>query len=153
MTNITVQMPINHSITVLSDGKFITATVFDMDIPDNPDGICHAAAKQLDEYFDGRRKAFDLPYSIDNLGTPFFRSILHAIEKIPYGSTVTYKDVAASVNSAAVRATGSALKKNPLPIIIPCHRIVPASGGYGNYMGGTGNDIKRFLLALEKGNG
>lgn len=126
MANITLKMPINHTVTVLSDGRYITNIVFDADMTDKPDKICREAAKQLEEYFGGRRKEFSLPYCIDGKGSEFFRKIMHAIEKIPYGKRVTYKDIAFSTQTAGVRAAASALKKNPLPIIIPCHRIVPA---------------------------
>ena len=91
-----------------------------------------------------------MPYDISGIGTPFFRSILTAVQKIPYGERVTYRQAAEMAGSKAVRACGSALKRNPLPILIPCHRIVPASGGTGCYMGTQGIDIKKFLLETEE---
>lgn len=150
MNSITLAMPINHTVTVISDGNNITNVVFDIQTDDNPDSLCRLAAGQLTEYFAGKRRYFSLPYDISLLGTPFFRSILTAITTIPYGERITYARAAQLAGSGAVRACGSALKRNPLPIIIPCHRIVPASGGTGNYMGGQGNDIKAFLLELEE---
>ena len=72
------------------------------------------------------------------------------MQKIPYGGRVTYKQAAEMAGSKAIRACGSALKRNPLPILIPCHRIVPASGGIGFYMGEEGIDIKKFLLETEE---
>ena len=87
---------------------------------------------------------------ISGIGTPFFRSILTAVQKIPYGERVTYMQAAEMAGSKAVRACGSALKRNPLPILIPCHRIVPASGGIGCYMGTQGIDIKKFVLETEE---
>ena len=150
MNSITLAMPINHTVTVICDGKNITNVVFDMKICDEPDSLCRLAADQISEYVAGKRKCFSLPYDISSLGTPFFRSILPAVTTIPYGERITYAKAAELAKSGAVRACGSALKRNPLPIIIPCHRIVPASGGTGNYMGGQGNDIKAFLLELEE---
>ena len=135
---------------MITDGRNITNIVFDMNIPDRPDPICEKAKEQFLAYFDGGLKEFSLPYDISGIGTPFFRSILTAVQKIPYGERVTYMQAAEMAGSKAVRACGSALKRNPLPILIPCHRIVPASGGIGCYMGTQGIDIKRFLLETEE---
>lgn len=145
-------MPINHTVTVLSDGTLIRNLIFDYDKEDKPDKISTLAAEQLREYFVGERREFSFPYSIDGIGTEFFRSIMYAIEKIPYGERVTYKQLAFMAQSKGVRAAASALKKNPLPIIIPCHRIVPADMSVGRYMAGTLDDVKAFLLELEKRN-
>ena len=150
MSNITFDMPIDRTVTVITDGRIITNIVFDMNIPDCPDPICEKAKEQFLAYFDGRLKEFSLPYDISGIGPPFFRSILTAVQKIPYGERVTYRQAAEMAGSKAVRACGSALKRNPLPILIPCHRIVPASGGTGCYMGTQGIDIKKFLLETEE---
>lgn len=150
MSNITFDMPIDRTVTVITDGRNITNDVFDMNIPDCPDPICEKAREQFTAYFDGRLKEFSLPFDISNTGTPFFRSILTAVQKIPYGDRVSYMQVAEMAGSKAIRACGSALKRNPLPILIPCHRIVPASGGIGFYMGEEGIDIKKFLLETEE---
>lgn len=150
MSNITFDMPIDRTVTVITDGRNITNIVFDMNIPDRPDPICEKAKEQFLAYFDGRLKEFSLPYDISGIGTPFFRSILTAVQKIPYGERVTYMQAAEMAGSKAVRACGSALKRNPLPILIPCHRIVSASGGIGCYMGTQGIDIKKFLLETEE---
>ena len=109
--------------------------------------VISEAFGQLDEYLSGRRREFDLP--LDYGVTGFRRSILEALERIPYGETRTYKDIAEAVgNPSAYRQVGLACAANPLPIIIPCHRVVPSSGGIGNYSGGEA--IKRKLLSLEK---
>lgn len=150
MSNITFDMPIERTITVITDGRNITNIVFDMKLPDCPDPICKMAKEQFIAYFDGELKEFSLPFDISNIGTPFFRSILTAVQKIPYGERVTYRQAAETAGSRAIRACGSALKRNPLPILIPCHRIVPASGGIGFYMGEEGVDIKKFLLETEE---
>lgn len=107
--------------------------------------------RELDEYFEGRREAFDVP--IDwRLTRGFFERILRATMKIGYGETITYRDVAARAgNPAAVRAAGNGLGSNPIPVIVPCHRVLATGGGLGGYTGGV--DRKEFLLALERGQG
>lgn len=104
--------------------------------------------KQLSEYFAGKRKSFSLPIAIDKLpATAFQRRVWKAMTKIPYGRTVTYKKLAQMAGSPnASRAVGNACGKNPLPIIIPCHRVV-ASNGIGGFSGGI--NTKKQLLRLE----
>jgi methylated-DNA-[protein]-cysteine S-methyltransferase len=105
-----------------------------------------AAVHQLDEYFSKRRKAFDLPLQL--VGTQFQREVWLALSKIPYGETISYRELAALVGRPrAFRAVGQANRTNPLPIILPCHRVIAADGTIGGYGGGTA--IKRQLLALE----
>jgi methylated-DNA-[protein]-cysteine S-methyltransferase len=102
--------------------------------------------KQLDEYFAGERKIFDLNLAPD--ATPFQSSVLEALRSIPYGETRTYADIAAAIgNPKAVRAVGGANGNNPIPIIIPCHRVVGSNGTLTGFGGGL--DTKRFLLDLE----
>jgi methylated-DNA-[protein]-cysteine S-methyltransferase len=105
------------------------------------------ARHQLDEYFAGRRRAFEL--SLDwQLTRGFRRDVLRATARIPYGRTASYREIARRAGSpAAVRAAGSALARNPLPIVVPCHRVLPSSGALGSYRGGA--DAKARLLALE----
>ena len=104
------------------------------------------AAVQLDEYFSGTRRRFDLP--LRPAGTPFQLAVLEALRAIPYGETRTYAQVAAAVGKPrAARAVGAANARNPLPVVIPCHRVI---GGDGSLTGfGGGMKTKRFLLALE----
>ena len=106
-----------------------------------------AAARELDEYFDGRRRTFGLP--IDrSLSKGFRRLVLIHLPEIGYGDTASYSEVARAVgNPKAVRAVGTACATNPLPIVIPCHRVVPADRSAGRYVGGP--DAKRALLQLE----
>lgn len=106
-----------------------------------------AVRRELDEYFAGRRRNFDLP--IDwRLSRGFVRSVLRRTAQIPFGETRTYGEVAASAGSPrAFRAAGSALGANPVPIVVPCHRVLRAGGGLGGYGGGL--DVKRRLLELE----
>src|SRR6185437_8488527 len=103
--------------------------------------------RELDEYFAGRRRAFDLTLDL-RLLSDFTRRILDATARIPYGEVATYKDVAAAAGSPrGSRAAGNALGSNPLPIVLPCHRVVHSSGGLGGYTGGVAR--KRVLLAIE----
>jgi methylated-DNA-[protein]-cysteine S-methyltransferase len=108
-----------------------------------------ATRRELDDYFAGRRHGFDL--TLDwRLMTAFARRILTATAAIPYGALATYKEVAAEAGSPrGFRAAGNALGSNPLPIVIPCHRVVHSGGGLGGYTGGL--DRKRTLLAIEQG--
>lgn len=106
-----------------------------------------AAARQLDEYFAGTRRGFDLPVDL-RLSRGFRRVVLGHLRAIPYGATQSYATVAAASGSpAAVRAVGSACATNPVPLVVPCHRVVRSDGGIGQYGGGT--ETKRALLALE----
>ena len=104
------------------------------------------AKKQLVEYFAGDRRDFELVLAPD--ATPFQASVLEALQEIPYGETRSYGDVARSIgNPKAVRAVGSANGNNPLPIVIPCHRVVGSNGTLTGFGGGL--PAKRFLLDLE----
>ena len=110
--------------------------------------LLRAARTQLLEYLAGARRAFDLP--LDPAGTDFQRSVWEALGAIPYGETRTYGEIAAAVGRPkAVRAVGQANHVNPLPIFIPCHRVVGKNGALTGYAGGL--DLKRALLALESG--
>jgi methylated-DNA-[protein]-cysteine S-methyltransferase len=105
------------------------------------------ASRQLDEYFAGRRMRFDLPLDL-RLAVGFRRSVLAYLPAIGYGRTASYQSVAAAVhNPKAVRAVGTACATNPLPLIIPCHRVVRADGQLGAYLGGA--EIKHQLLEME----
>jgi methylated-DNA-[protein]-cysteine S-methyltransferase len=104
------------------------------------------AARQLAEYFAGERTTFEL--SLRTAGTPFQREVWAALAEIPYGETISYAELAASVaRPSAFRAVGSANGANPLAIVVPCHRVITTGGGLGGYAGGL--DAKRTLLALE----
>lgn len=107
--------------------------------------------KQLQEYFRGERQSFDVPLSI-NRGTIFQRKVWRALQAIPFGEIRSYKEVAIAVSSPkAVQAIGQANRTNPLPILIPCHRVIGQNGQLTGYMGNTeeGIAIKRQLLVLE----
>jgi methylated-DNA-[protein]-cysteine S-methyltransferase len=104
--------------------------------------------RELDEYFAGRRRAFDLTLDLSLL-SDFTRRVLHATSAIPYGEVATYKEVASAAGSPrGFRAAGNALGSNPLPIVLPCHRVLHSGGGLGGYTGGL--ERKRTLLAIER---
>jgi methylated-DNA-[protein]-cysteine S-methyltransferase len=106
--------------------------------------------RELDEYFDGNRTRFELPVDMTMSANGFSRKVLAATGKIPYGSVSTYRDVAAKAgNARAARAAGNALRQNPVPIVVPCHRVLRTGGALGGYGGGL--DVKRWLLDLERG--
>lgn len=103
--------------------------------------------RQLDEYFAGRRTVFDVPMDL-RLSSGFRRRVLAHLSEIGYGATESYAQVAlASGSPRAVRAVGSACATNPLPVVVPCHRVLRSDGSLGGYVGGL--DAKRALLALE----
>jgi methylated-DNA-[protein]-cysteine S-methyltransferase len=105
-------------------------------------------AEQLTEYFEGRRRAFELPLAPE--GTPFQLRVWNALLEIPYGETISYGELAARIGDrSASRAVGAANGSNPLPIVIPCHRVIGSNGKLTGYGGGLA--IKHQLLALERG--
>jgi methylated-DNA-[protein]-cysteine S-methyltransferase len=105
------------------------------------------AARQLDEYFDRRRRQFEVPIDL-RLVQGFRRTVLECLQSVAYGTTESYTTLARAAGSpAAVRAVGSACANNPLPVVVPCHRVVRRDGVIGQYLGGT--EAKRTLLALE----
>lgn len=114
--------------------------------------ILTQACKELDEFFSYKRKKFDVPFDIQE-GTDFQRSVWNQLTKIPYGKTCSYKDIAVKIdNPGAVRAIGLANKANPLPLFIPCHRVI---GSNGTLVGYAGNDPKNLkfkanLIQFEK---
>ena len=103
--------------------------------------------RELEEYFEGRRHEFSTPLDW-SLSNGFRQRVLQAINRIPFGQVRTYRDMAtAAGNPAAVRAAGSACGANPIPLVVPCHRVLRTGGGLGGYGGGL--DLKRQLLTLE----
>ncbi len=106
--------------------------------------------RELDEYFEGRRREFDLP--IDLRVAPFHQAVLAELARVPYGRTDTYGHLAALVGRpSAARAVGTVMNRNPIPIVLPCHRIVGANGSLTGYGGGL--PAKKLLLELEGANG
>jgi methylated-DNA-[protein]-cysteine S-methyltransferase len=103
-------------------------------------------AKQLAEYFAGRRRLFDIPLALR--GTPFQLAVWEELQRIPYGDTIPYVELAHRIGKpSAVRAVGAANGANPVPVIVPCHRVIGANGSLTGYGGGI--ERKQFLLALE----
>jgi len=110
---------------------------------------CDAVLEELDQYFAGRRRSFDVAVDLRPL-TPFQRRALAATARVPYGELTTYREVARRAgNARASRAAGQAIGANPIPIVVPCHRVVASDGTLGGYSGGL--RAKRRLLALERG--
>lgn len=111
-------------------------------------GLVAEVNLQLTAYFEGRLKTFDLPLGLE--GTPFQVEVWKALRLIPYGQTRTYADQARFIGRpAAVRAVGAANGRNPIPIIVPCHRVIGSNGTLVGFGGGL--EVKRALLALEQG--
>jgi methylated-DNA-[protein]-cysteine S-methyltransferase len=112
--------------------------------PENP--LLADAIDQLNEYFAGARETFSVP--LRPAGTPFQLSVWRALEEIPYGHTRTYRDIACSIGKpTATRAVGAANGQNPLPIFVPCHRVIGSNGSLTGFGGGL--DVKLALLRLE----
>lgn len=140
------------SIWLDADNKGLTAVSF-FEITDHKTNhFTELAAKELTEYFSGERTHFTVPLSI-NSGTDFQRRVWSALSQIPYGETCSYLDIAKAVDSPkAVRAIGQANSKNPIPIIVPCHRVIGKNGKLTGYLGSSeldGLTIKEHLLNIE----
>jgi methylated-DNA-[protein]-cysteine S-methyltransferase len=136
-------------LAVFSDGTALTGLEIGTAISHaTPDTITDRAASQLREYFQGKRTAFDLPLKVQ--GTPFQESIWSALQRIPFGSTQSYGELGrAAGKPGAARAVGGAVGANPLPIVIPCHRILGSDQRITGYSGGDGIPTKQKLLTLE----
>jgi methylated-DNA-[protein]-cysteine S-methyltransferase len=142
-------------LTLSSENGFLVGVWFGRDprVGDHApkslsDPILDRARRQIDQYFARRRREFSIP--LDPRGTPFQRRVWTALQRIPYGTTTSYGAIARAIRAvAAVRAVGSANGANPIPIIIPCHRVIGADGSLTGFGGGL--DRKKFLLDLERG--
>ena len=109
----------------------------------------HEVYHQLNEYFAGKRKIFDLP--VDGKGTAFQKAVWRELQKIPYGETRSYEDIAVAIgNKKAVRAIGQANGRNPIMIVVPCHRVIRKNGDISGFACGV--ETKRYLLNLEREN-
>lgn len=139
-------------LTVCADEIGITAIAFPGDLPEvmdrsQPNAVVRAAISQLEAYFAGRLKVFDL--RLNAAGTAFQRGVWAALQAIPYGATASYGEIAAAIaNPRACRAVGLANGRNPIAIVVPCHRIIGSNGALTGYGGGL--DRKRWLLAHEQ---
>ena len=152
-----MKTPIGNLILVATDRK-LSLIHFDNQHANNkfklPDGliekknsILEETKKQLKEYFNGERKSFDLP--LEWRGTKFQNAVWKALTKIKYGDTKSYSDLAEKVGSPkAVRAVGMTNGRNPVPIVVPCHRVIGKNGTLTGFAGGL--EVKEFLLRLEQ---
>ncbi|MCR6629481.1 MAG: methylated-DNA--[protein]-cysteine S-methyltransferase [Magnetospirillum sp.] len=113
---------------------------------EKPAPVLERARDLLDAYFEGKKVDFDLP--MEPAGTAFQKKVWQALSRIPFGATRSYGELAAELGTAP-RALGGACGRNPLPILIPCHRVLAADRSLGGYSGLEGTDTKRFLLRLE----
>ena len=137
------------TVTLVSKNNKIIKIVLNTEetYHDEPDKACLLAEKEILEYFENLRTEFTFPVNIE--GSLFMKSVLKTMMKIPYGETWSYSKLAkASGNEKAVRAVGTACKNNPLPLIVPCHRVIKKTGEIGNFNGGV--DLKQYLLNIEK---
>ena len=130
-----------------ADGKVILVSIVSkQDEPNQPTPLSAEVYRQLQEYFAGKRTVFTVPYALN--GTSFQQAVWTQIAKIPYGQTVTYKDIAQAIDKPrAFQATGRAVGANPLAILIPCHRVVSSNGELTGYAFGL--EMKKALLNLE----
>ncbi len=145
MNKISYKSPIGNIVLEEDQGKIValfwSEKIFRSNIP-----VLTEAVKQLDEYFNKKREDFFLPLNLQ--GTDFSKKVWKEIAKIKYGKQKTYKDIAEKLSSHP-RAVGMACGKNPIPIIIPCHRVLATSGKLTGYSGGEGVVTKKILLDLE----
>lgn len=141
-----VETPVGR-IKITADDELILSIDFTDDAPAaSGHALCERAAEELREYFSGKRKTFDLP--LKKAPSAFAQRVYEEARKIPFGETASYGELARAAGSpGAARAVGSALSKNPHIIVVPCHRVVYASGEPGRYTGG--DEKKLALLAFE----
>ena len=144
LCSIAIDSPVGRLTITATDGAVRAISWVDQDNGERTPVLAEAR-HQLHAYFAGRLDHFDLPLSAD--GSPFEQRVWAAMRRIPHGQTRSYGELAMEVGSAP-RAIGRACGRNPIPIIIPCHRVV-ARGGLGGYSGGAGLPTKRILLELE----
>ncbi|MGH8995294.1 MAG: methylated-DNA--[protein]-cysteine S-methyltransferase [Acidimicrobiales bacterium] len=155
LVELCVQTPIGDLVVSADDEAVVELQLAVPGRPASADRDRHAmrgpvldAARQLDEYFERRRKTFDLPLAL--VGTEFQKRVWLTLAEIPYGETISYAELARWVGRPrAFRAVGQANGANPIPVILPCHRVIAADGTIGGYGGGL--PTKRRLLALEAG--
>lgn len=138
-------------LRLVSEGTQLAAIEFEGQYEDDTeqdlqDSVLARAAEQLQEYFAGQRTRFDLPLGAS--GTAFQQQVWRALQNIPYGETRSYSDIARSIDrQTAVRAVGAANGRNPLPVVVPCHRVIGSDGSLTGFAGGLA--AKRVLLQLE----
>ena len=142
-------------IELVGDGAAIVSLAIERggvlphdELPENPDAITERAATQLGEYFAGSRHDFDVPVSLT--GTPFQRDVWQQLTELPWGEVASYGELGhATGRATAGRAVGGAVGANPVPIIVPCHRVLGSDGTITGYSGGDGIPTKAWLLTHE----
>lgn len=138
---------IEENGTAITKLDFINKDMEEEIIEENETALLKEAINELNEYLDGNRSSFDLP--LEPKGTEFQKKVWNALKEIPYGETRSYGEIAKIIgNEKAARAVGMANNKNPIAIIVPCHRVIGANGKLVGYAGGL--DLKEKLLQLEK---
>jgi methylated-DNA-[protein]-cysteine S-methyltransferase len=145
MTQLSMHSPVGD-LTISEDGGAVVSLDWGWGALQTETPLLREAKRQLERYFDGGLEQFELP--LRPYGTTFRKQVWDAMLRIPYGSTQTYGKIAADVGSPA-RPVGGACGANPIPIIIPCHRVLGANGALGGYSGEGGTETKAFLLRLE----
>ncbi|MBT3550483.1 MAG: methylated-DNA--[protein]-cysteine S-methyltransferase [Rhodospirillaceae bacterium] len=145
MAHLSMHSPLGQ-LTIFEDQGSIVALDFGRAVGPSETPLLLQARDQLDAYFGRERQDFDLPLAPQ--GSEFQRAVWDQMCTIPYGAAATYGDIAGALNSAA-RAVGGACGANPIPVIIPCHRVIGASGRMTGYSGGEGIETKLALLRLE----
>ncbi len=145
MPQLSMHSPVGD-LTISEDGGAIVSLDWGWGAIQTDTPLLLKAKDQLEHYFDGDRSKFALP--LIPHGTPYQQKVWAAMRRIPYGRTATYGELAKSLDSAA-RAVGRSCGQNPLPILIPCHRVVGADGKLGGYSGDGGLETKTALLRLE----
>jgi methylated-DNA-[protein]-cysteine S-methyltransferase len=148
----TMPSPVGELLLTAADGE-LTGLYMPIEVHGTPagmardDGAFATVRRQLEEYFAGERRTFDLP--VAPRGTPFQQAVWAELQRIGYGETITYAELAGRIGRpAAIRAAGAANGANPVSIIIPCHRVIGSNGSLTGYGGGL--DAKRSLLELER---
>ncbi len=142
----TIKTPIGKLGLYADDTNLLRITFCAADEKDNSNKILTETEKQLQEYFSGKRREFTIPLKLK--GTEFRKKVWEQLQKIPFGETISYQELAERVgNYNKARAVGNANHYNPIPIIVPCHRVVRKSGDLGGFGGGL--NVKEYLLKLE----
>ncbi|MHB1206834.1 MAG: methylated-DNA--[protein]-cysteine S-methyltransferase [Rhodospirillaceae bacterium] len=144
MPQLSLHSPIGD-LTLSAEDEHIVALDWGWGRDQEPTPVLQRAVAQLEDYFDGKLKTFDLPLRPD--GSAFHRAVWRIMLEIPCGQVLTYGEISARLKASA-RAVGTACGRNPIPVIIPCHRVI-GTGGLGGYSGDGGVDTKVVLLRLE----